>query len=98
MSPYLSPCKEALLKVEYAGTNNDDLYHLPIDQSPPLNITFNETHISMKTKHADFDECEGLQYELQSHVPVTNIYKLVAHFSTPTIEAEKYFGMNCRAR
>ena len=87
-----------MLKVEFEGTNSSDLYHLEIDHSPRLNITFNETHIIMKITNADFDDCEGLQYELQSQVPGTDTYKSVAHFSTSTIESEKYFGMNCRAR
>ena len=72
--------------------DKDDIYTLTIDHSPRLNITFNETHIFMKMENEDFEECQDLQYELQTKAPDFDAFTSVLNFSTPVIEVEKYMG------
>ena len=97
IAKYLSPCKESLLKVEYAWMGKKDVYNLTIHHIPRLNITCNGTHIIMKSENEDFEDCQNLQYELQTQAPDSDTYTSFLNFSTPIIEVEEYLGMNCES-
>eukprot|EP00092_Neocalanus_flemingeri_P007904 GFUD01008530.1.p1 GENE.GFUD01008530.1~~GFUD01008530.1.p1 ORF type:complete len:652 (+),score=157.36 GFUD01008530.1:146-2101(+) len=98
LSPYLFPCKEAVVFAEYEGLNKNDVHHLTIEHTPRFNITLKDAHFIVDMENEDFKECEDLQYELQCKATKSEEYKSVLNFTQSALSMEEYQGRGCRVR
>ena len=98
LTPYLFPCREAILQAVYEGLGKEYVLNLTVKHLPNFNIILNDTLAIVDIKNEDFESCQDLKYELQCQVNESDIFTSVVNFTQQTVSVEEYQGMECRVR
>ena len=98
LQPYLLPCNEAVIMVEYEGIENDKKQFLTINHTPTLSISLNDTVAVLDLENKEFQLCPDLHFELQCQEVEKENYTSARNFTTKIINVKEYLGLECRIR